>query len=451
METINTPQQEQPRGFMQSTTARVIMTGFLTLALLIPLQYVKSLIWERQSLEQNVKQEIADQWGGSVYFYGPVLKVPYTSYTDTQVIDQVTKKVVVNRTATTQYAYFFPETLNADTQVKTEEKHRNNYKTTVFSSTMNFSGYYNTPDFAKGDIKPENVQWQKATILINTDNLKSIKDALNITLNGKTYAFEPVVQSDKSKTEALETPALALDLNTGRIKFNLRIGYNGTESISMVPIGKITSVKMQSNWPDPKFNGNFLPADKHIDEAKGFTATWKVSHLNRPFVQQYFGSLPNLNAYNLGTEFLIKNNEYQQNERAAKYGFLVIGLTFLIFFLIQTISKIYIHIFQYCMIGLALIMFYTLLISITEHSSFNFAYLISGTAVVSMITLYTRTVLKQQKLTLLIGASLSVLYTFIYVIIQLEDYALLAGSIGLFAILGAVMYFSRKIDWNPTH
>lgn len=448
---IESQTNEEPRGFMQSTTARVIMIGVLTLALLLPLGYVANLMEERENLQESVKREMADQWGDSVYFYGPVLKVPYTSYTDTQVIDQVTKKVVVNRTAATEYAYFFPETLNADATVKTEEKHRNNYKTTVFTSSMDFSGYYKSPDFSKGDIKPENIQWQKATVLINTDNLKSINGALNITLNGKTYAFEPVIRQGKNTTEALETTPLNQDLTTGKIDFKLKIGYNGSESISMVPIGKLTSVHMESNWPDPKFTGNFLPLDKHLDETKGFRANWKVSHLNRPFVQQYFGSLPDLRNFTLDTEFHIKNNEYQQNLRAAKYGFLVIGLTFLVFFLIQTISKIYIHIFQYCMIGLALIMFYTLLISITEHSSFNLAYAIAGTAVVAMITLYTRTVLAQPKLTLLVSASLAVLYTFIYVIIQLEDYALLAGSIGLFAILGAVMYFSRKIDWKPNY
>lgn len=448
---VNNQSPEEPRGFMQSTTARVIMIGLLTLVLLVPLAYVANLIEERQNLQENVKREIAEQWGDSVYIYGPILKVPYTAYTDTQVIDQATKKVVVNRTAATEYAYFFPETLTADAKVQTEEKHRNNYKTTVFSSSMDFSGFYNTPDFKKGDIKPENIQWQKATVLIKTGDLKSIKGALNITLNGKTYPFEPIIQSDKDGTEALETSFLDQDLTSGKISFKLKIGYNGSESIAIVPIGKLTNISMHSNWADPKFTGNFLPADKQISPTNGFTANWKVSNLNRPFVQQYFDNLPDLHSFTLDTEFHIKNNEYQQNERAVKYGFLVIGLTFLVFFLIQTISKIYIHIFQYSMIGLALIMFYTLLISITEHSSFNFAYAIAGTAVVTMITLYTHTVLKQQKLTLLVGGSLAVLYTFIYVIIQLEDYALVAGSIGLFAILGAVMYFSRKIDWKPTH
>jgi inner membrane protein len=215
----------------------------------------------------------------------------------------------------------------------------------------------------------------------------------------------------------------------------------------MVPIGKLTETKITSNWPTPGFDGNFLPEKKTMGD-NGFTANWKISHLNRPFVQQYFTALPNLGRYAFNVKFLIPVDEYQQNERAAKYGFLVIGLTFLIFFLIQSISKISIHIFQYGMIGLALIMFYTLLISITEHSSFRLAYLIAGVAVVVMIGTYSVSILKNKKFPLFIATSLTALYSFIYIIIQLQSYALLAGSIGLFIILGAVMYVSRTIDWN---
>lgn len=217
----------------------------------------------------------------------------------------------------------------------------------------------------------------------------------------------------------------------------------------MVPIGKTTQLNMQSNWTSPSFTGNFLPDDKtkKID-ANGFVANWKILHINRAFSQQFFEVLPDLGTYAFGVDFVIPVNQYQQNERAAKYGFLVIGLTFLIFFLIQSISKIRIHIFQYSMIGLALILFYTLLISITEHSSFTKAYLIAATAIITLISLYSVSILKGRKFPIFIAASLTGLYTFIYVIIQLENYALLVGSIGLFSILAAVMYFSRKIDWN---
>ncbi len=141
-------------------------------------------------------------------------------------------------------------------------------------------------------------------------------------------------------------------------------------------------------------------------------------------------------------------DDYQQSTRSAKYGYLVIALTFLVFFLFQTISKVNIHPFQYLMIGIALTMFYTLLISISEHSNFSLAYLVAGASVVSLITLYSKSILKTYKFALFIFASLTALYAFIYVIIQMENYALVTGSIGLFIILALVMYASRKIDWT---
>lgn len=451
------PQFQYPaperNSIWQSTTARVIMVGLLTLVLLLPLQYVKSLIWERQELQKNVSNELAEQWGGDVYFYGPILKVPYKVITETEITDRATKQVTIKRTAETDYAYFFPDELKAKANVTTDKRKRGNYESTVFSSTMNFNGYYPTPDFKGRNIAPENIMWDKATVLIRTGGLKSIKGAVAIKLNGTAHAFEPVAKEDGNNafsSSSLETLPINLTDTVGkRILFNLDINYDGTRQISIVPIGKLTEATMTSNWPHPDFKGGFITEKKNITD-EGFSASWKISQLNRAFCQQYFTSLPDLEQYAFTTHFIIPNDQYQQNERAAKYGFLVIGLTFLIFFLIQIISKISIHLFQYGMIGVALIMFYTLLISITEHSSFAFAYLISGIAVVVMISLYSISILKKIKFPAFIAASLTALYTFIYVIIQLENYALLAGSIGLFVILGAVMYASRKIDWGNT-
>lgn len=446
------PDHNENQKFLQSTTARVIMVGLLTLVLLLPLQYVKSLIWERQTLQETVTDGIASQWGGKIYFYGPILKVPYSTIYETEVTDKISKKTTVQRTATTDFAYFFPEQLTANTGVITDSRYRNNYETTVFNANMKFNGNYKMSDFSSKNILPQNIHWDKASIIINTNSLKSIKGAVAIKLNNHNYNFEPIAQADtKNSQSTLETTPINLaGITNGTLPFNLDIIYDGTQQISIVPIGKLTEVNMKSNWLSPGFTGAFSPYKRHVDN-KGFTASWKVSHLNRQFVQQYFEALPDLEQYAFNIDFLIPVNEYQQNERAAKYGFLVIGLTFLIFFLIQTISKISIHLFQYGMIGVALIMFYTLLIAITEHSSFRLAYIIAGIAVVVMISLYSISILKNKKFPLFIAASLTGLYTFIYIIIQLENYALLAGSIGLFLILGAVMYFSRKIDWNNSH
>jgi inner membrane protein len=312
---------------------------------------------------------------------------------------------------------------------------------------MQFDGNYTTPNFASKGIPSENIYWNRAKILIRTTNLKSLKDEVKMKIGNQNLAFESVASITNDSIESLETNYFDYKTLENNTKFNFTISFNGSKQVKMVPIGKTTDAKVTSNWNSPNFNGNFSPISREIKD-NGFEANWKILHFNRPFAQNYFEVLPELGKYAFAVDFITPVDEYQQNERASKYGFLVIGLTFLIFFLIQSISKINIHIFQYSMIGIALIMFYTLLISITEHSTFSFAYLIAGASVIIMISLYSISILKDKKFPMFIGAALSILYTFIYVIIQLEDYALLVGSIGLFLILAAVMYFSRKIEWN---
>ena len=444
-------QNQEPKTFFQSTTAKMIMVGFLTLVLLIPLFFVQDLISERSQRKNEVTREVSNLWGSDIQFYGPILKIPYTSYDNYNVTDTKTGATTIQKKATTNYAYFFPNELtNSSKVMKNESLKRGIFNPIVFTANMNFKGNFTSPDFAKLNIAPENILWNKASIIVKTTNLKSIKSELKVELNSQKLSFEPQ-NNDKTDYSLLSTSVFDYkNLATNdKINFNFNIVYNGSNSLKFVPIGKVTNVSIDSDWQSPSFEGTFASNDttKSIS-AKGFHADWKVLDINRTFSQQYSNVLPDLDDYLFGVKLIKTVDEYQQNERVSKYGFLVIGLTFLIFFLIQSISKINIHIFQYSMIGIALIMFYTLLISITEHSSFSLAYGISGIAVVALITLYSVSILKNKKFPMFIATSLSVLYAFIFVIIQMEDYALLAGSIGLFFILAAVMYFSRKIDWS---
>ena len=444
-------QNQEPKTFFQSTTAKMIMVGFLTLVLLIPLFFVQDLITERSQRKNEVTREVSNLWGSDIQFYGPILKIPYTSYDNYNVTDTKTGATTIQKKATTNYAYFFPNELtNSSKVMKNESLKRGIFNPIVFTANMNFKGNFTSPDFAKLNIAPENILWDKASIIVKTTNLKSIKSELKVELNSQKLSFEPQ-NNDKTDYSLLSTSVFdykSLATND-KINFNFNIVYNGSNSLKFVPIGKVTNVSIDSDWQSPSFEGTFASNDttKSIS-TKGFHADWKVLDINRTFSQQYSNVLPDLDDYLFGVKLIETVDEYQQNERVPKYGFLVIGLTFLIFFLIQSISKINIHIFQYSMIGIALIMFYTLLISITEHSSFSLAYAISGIAVVVLITLYSVSILKNKKFPMFIAVSLSVLYAFIFVIIQMEDYALLAGSIGLFFILAAVMYFSRKIDWS---
>ncbi len=430
---METQMQQEPKvSFFQTATAKMIMVGILTLVLLIPLALVQDLIVERSVRQKEVISETTSKWGSSVYFYGPILKIPYKD----------------PMTLANNYAYFFPKNLNNKTDVTmVKPLERSIYKSNVFTTKMEFDGKYSTPNFASKGIPAENIYWNRAKIIIRTTNLKSLKDEVKMKLGNQNVTFESVANTTNDSIESLETNYFDYQSLQNNTQFNFDISFNGSKQIKMVPVGKTTDAKITSNWNSPNFNGNFSPISREITD-KGFAANWKILHFNRPFAQQYFEVLPELGKFAFAVDFITPVDEYQQNERASKYGFLVIGLTFLIFFLIQSISKINIHIFQYSMIGIALIMFYTLLISITEHSSFSFAYIVAASSVIVLISLYSISILKDKKFPLFIGVSLTVLYTFIFVIIQLEDYALLVGSIGLFAILAAIMYFSRKIEWN---
>ena len=442
---------EAEKSFFQSATAKMLMVGFLTLVLLIPLFFVQDLIRERTIRKTEVVDEVTKLWGRDILFYGPMLRIPYSTYAEFNVTNSTTGAVTVEKKLVTNYAYFFPNELKNSSNIKKNESlKRGIFNHVVFTADMNFSGNFSNPNFTKLGITDENIHWDKASVIIKTTNLKSIKSELKIQLNKDKFSFEPQ-NSDKTRYSILATENFdykALIAND-KINFNFAITYNGSNSVKFIPVGKTTSVSVDSDWESPSFEGSFAASDttKTIN-TKGFHADWKILDINRNFSQQYANEVPDLDEYLFGVKLIKTVDEYQQNERASKYGFLVIGLTFLIFFLIQSISKVNIHIFQYSMIGIALIMFYTLLISITEHSTFSLAYTIAGMSVVALITLYSVSILKNRKFPTLIGIALSVLYTFIYVIIQMEDYALLVGSIGLFFILGAVMYFSRKIDWS---
>lgn len=449
------PQNKFGHWLKTSITARMLMVGFLIIILLIPLSFIETLIRERSFRQQDVVNEINDKWGNNVLVYGPILKIPYKTYSQIKTFNEKTKTYFTETQTQTEHAYIFPENLKTDVKVNSKTLHRGNFESAVFTTHLDLSGFYIPTDLSEKDIKPEDILWEKASIILKTSNLKGIKNEVLVQLDTNNYTFHTNYNDDGANSvsylDELETGFLnKSSLNSmENTAFKIKISFNGSEQIELIPIGKTTEMHMSSNWADPSFIGNYLPNDETKKITKnGFEASWKVLHINRAFSQQHLNKIPDLSAFGFGTKFMVMVDEYQKSERSAKYGFLVIALTFLIFFLIQTLSKINIHPFQYLMIGLALTMFYTLLVSISEHSNFLKAYLIAGISVITVITWYSKSILKTIKFPLFIGMSLTILYSFIYVIIQLENYALLVGSIGLFVILTGVMYVSRKIDWN---
>jgi len=450
---METTKKSNTRNWAQkSISARMLMVGLLILVLLIPLSYIESLIHERSNRQEKVVGEINNKWGKEVLLYGPILKIPYTTYTKKTIT--IKNKTSIEKTAHKNYYYFFPEQLTLESDIQNEKKKRGIYNTSVYKGTNTLTGTFGNVKFA-ASILEKDIHWDEASIVFKTSNLKGISNEVKITLNDANHNFIPAFTANTSsfneiQLHTLETKKIPIDDKVQKTltPFSMELNMSGSERFRIIPIGKNTQVTIKSNWKTANFVGDFLPYNADKITENGFNAKWKVLHINRPFPQSFQQTLPNLTKYAMGVDFKIAVDQYQQNERSAKYGFLVIGLTFMVFFLIQTISNIKIHPFQYIMIGLALLLFYTLLISISEHSSFFIAYIISSISTVVLICLYSKSIMKNIKFPIFIGLSLASLYGFIFIIIQLENYALLVGSTGLFIILGLVMYISRKIKWD---
>lgn len=434
-----------------SITARMLVVGFLLFVLLIPLEFVKGLIGERAQRQEEVVREINSKWGNEVLLSGPILKIPYKTYKEEKVYIEQTKSYEFKTEEIVNHAYLFPDQLDINSKVtsKAEPLKRSIYESVVYTADLNVTGEFPIIDFSEQDIAPNNILWDKITLLIKTSNLKGIRNTLEVNLGAQALSMTPQYAQEYLNTVQSDVIQNLGTENNAPLPFSFDLKINGSESLKFIPIGKETTARMDSNWNSPSFDGKYLPEDGSREiTSEGFKASWKVLQINRQFEQKFFNTLPNLVEFAFGTKLIIPVDEYQKSERTAKYGFMVIGLTLLVFLLIQLASRIHIHPFQYVMIGLALVMFYTLLISISEHSSFFKAYLIAAGSVLGLITIYSRAILKGLKFPLLIGTSLASLYGFIYVIIQLEKYALLVGSIGAFVILAIVMFASRKIDWS---
>jgi inner membrane protein len=228
--------------------------------------------------------------------------------------------------------------------------------------------------------------------------------------------------------------------------FEINLTLSGVDELNFVPVGKNTKVKLSSTWNDPSFTGNFLPSQREISD-KGFTAEWSINHFNRQFPQEWSQSTYDIFKDKFGVKFYIPADEYQQTMRSSKYGLLLIIFTFVSFFLVEVFSGKAIHPIQYLLVGLALIIFYSLLLALSEYLLFQYSYLISGVLVISLISLYTKSVYKDRTIVTSISTMLIAFYGFVYVLLQMEDYSLLLGNFALFLILAAIMFFTRKVSW----
>ena len=279
--------------------------------------------------------------------------------------------------------------------------------------------------------------------------MRGIKNQLVVDINGSPNAVIAGTSQHQIASSGVSIPLKGIsEMLNNKIDFKYDLDLQGSNNLSFIPIGNTTDIKIKSSWNAPSFNGTFLPDERSVSDS-GFEAQWHILQLNRNYPQMWEGNMysETMHSSAFGVNLIESLDDYQKSMRSVKYAILIIASTFLVFFLVEMMNGKRIHPFQYILVGLALCLFYILLVAISEQLNFNAAYIISAAAIVVMISLYSISIFTSKKLSFLLFAILTVLYGFLFVTLQMSDYALLTGSIGLTIMLASTMYFTRNINW----
>ncbi|NOY51452.1 MAG: cell envelope integrity protein CreD [Chlorobi bacterium] len=421
---------------------KIGIIAFIALLLLIPTGMIKNLIREREATQREAIREVSSKWAGEQTLSGPFVTIPYYKY-----VKRYSEKDSVNKIVKVRdYLHFLPSQLNINGEIVPETRHRGIYEIVVYNSELKISGSFNNINLSGLDIPLKDIQFDRASISLGISDLRGVENQIVLNWNQDQNLFNPGTISRDIIEKGINAPISVSENDSLVYDFTMKLDLKGSQKLYFIPVGKVTDITIKSDWNNPSFNGAFLP-DTSIVDNSGFRANWNILHLNRNFPQQWIGINRNIGSAAFGINLLLPVDSYQKSTRSIKYAILFIAFTFMVFFFVEVLNKVFIHPVQYILVGLALVVFYTLLLSISEYLMFNWAFVVSAIATLLLIIGYIKAILKSNMVTFLIGSILTILYTFIFVIIQLQDYALLIGSIGIFLILALLMYFSRKIDW----
>lgn len=430
-----------------STMLKICVIGFLILLLLIPTGMLQELIREREVTRDAAVREVSEKWGNAQTIAGPVLSVPVRS---------VIKDDKGKETVSVYYANFLPDDLTIDGNVRPEQRNRGIYNVMLYNTRLTMKGRFPKPDMEKLNTGPDQPQWDKAFLSVGITDMKGIKEEIQFKVNGAKVPVSPGIPTSEWFPVGVSIP-VAINAGATGFSFDCDLNVNGSTELAFAPLGKETNVSLTSPWATPSFTGAFLPDQRTVSD-KGFRASWKVLQYNRNFPQQGIGGFfvqernePDQSkvvpSTDFGVKLLLPVDEYQKTTRSAKYAVMFIIITFSVFFFVEILNKKRIHPIQYLLVGFAVCLFYLLLLAISEHLSFDLAYLIGAMVVLALVTFYVRYVFRNTRLTVLFSGVLALLYGFFYSLLQLEDYSLLLGTMGLVLILGIVMYLTRNVNW----
>lgn len=423
-----------------SVGLKAVMIGVIILLLMIPLTLLRSVVAERAGLREQAYTKVAEGWGGNVVVGGPLLIIP----TERTVVENNVTKLVRSD------LYLLPSQLTLDVQLKLDPEPRyvGIYGVPVYLSTLDINGQFDPaalqPLLGKGNTT---YLWEQSRLRLPLAQVRSLREVKLARFGEQNVMLGP---AGPGLYRGVEARIDLTGLMTGGVQpFHFQAVVAGSRDLSILPVGSNTTVTLQSNWPHPSFQGAFLPVERTLSDA-GFTARWQVLELNRSYRQAFTESEVDEATFmesSFGVGLYQAVDVYQRGERAIKYAALFIALTFLTFFAWEQVSRIRIHPLQYLLVGLALSVFYLLLIAVSEHLAFAWAYLISALSLILLIGIYIAGAFHSSRRGMVAGAAMSAVYGLLYVLVLSEDYALLLGAVTLFVGLAAVMLVTRKIDW----
>jgi len=446
---------------MQKALAwKIALVLILALLVQLPLGMIDGLTAERKARRDSVVADIARSAAEAQTLAAPVLLVPYTRRT-TQVTtrsdDSGRKQSVSRERIRKGWVALLPETLAIDGALRLQTKRRGLYAARLYTGELELRGRFVVPPEHPIRRSDPDVEWGHALLVIGLSDPRGIREGVRIDWDGAPRALLP------GGADALPVLARGIHADLGPVshtpatapaehRFRITLALRGSQRLDIVPLGRSTRVALASDWPHPSFTGRLLPeADTRISD-DGFAATWATTHYASNLAQALQGCLRTKRCDDyarsaFGVAFIEPVDLYLTLERAVKYGFLFIGLTFAAFFLFELLAGLAIHPIQYALVGVALAVFFLLLLSLSEHLAFAQSYACAALACVALIGFYLRFVLGGARRGLLFGAALGGLYALLYAILRLEDHALLMGSTLLFALLAATMIGTRRVDW----
>jgi inner membrane protein len=427
------------RALMSLPTVKLIVIALLIGGLMIPLLLVYDLTQERESRYREAVQEIGGAWGGPQTLAGPVVAVPFVPATPP-------------RDGPVRYDVFIlPETLDVAASLRPEIRYRGPFESVVYTVELRATGRFVPPAADSLRLPAGELVWRDARILLGLGDARSLQPGAAITWDGRDLPLEPSAQTIGFPAGAAlrARPLAALSDRPQDFAFTLRL--NGSSSMAIQPMARDVRVRLSGAWHAPGFFGAFLPAERTITD-QGFDARWVVAHFGRGYGQSWTTvDNPGDGAFaraRFGVDFIQPVTPARQAERAVKYGVLFLVMTFALYFLFEVVSGLRVHIVQYGLVGLSMCLFYLLLLSLGEQIGFPLAYVISAAAIVAQSGLYSLAVLRSRRHAAVFSALLVMLYGFLYVVLGLESWALLVGSIALFLALSAVMFATRNVDWH---